>query len=488
MNFESIADLVGQVWPHLLAGLSVTLALLAGAHVVMYKRDSRSAIGWIGVIWLAPIVGVLLYVWLGINRLQRRAIRKRRDVSKKIHPAHKSGNPTDELVTNCVPHARHLISLATLTGEVTDRDLLPGNRIQPLVNGDEAYPAMLAAIDAAKSSVVLATYIFDYDRAGKQFIEALTRAKARGVEVRVLIDDIGARYSWPSSVGKLRAAGLKVARFLPSLLPGWFAYSNLRNHRKLLVVDGRMGFTGGCNIREGNLLGLNPRHPIHDMHFAVDGPVVAHMHEVFAEDWAFADGEILQGGIWQPELPPLGATAARGISAGPDNDHDKLRLTLLGAIACAQSSIAIVTPYFLPEIPLITALNIAALRGVQVDIILPENNNLALVKWASMAHLWQMLEHGCRIWFTTGPFDHTKLMLVDTAWTLLGSANWDPRSLRLNFEFNIECYDVDLAKQLQKIIADKRACARQVTLEEVDSRGIPIRLRDGVARLLTPYL
>src|SRR5688572_2852 len=158
----------------------------------MYKRDSRSAIGWIGVIWLAPIVGVLLYVWLGINRLQRRAIRKRKFVAKKIHTTHKSGNPTDELVTAAAPHAPHLISLARLTGEVTDRELLAGNRVQPLVNGDAAYPAMLAAINAAQTSVLLATYIFDYDRAGKQFIEALARAQARGVEVRVLIDDIGA--------------------------------------------------------------------------------------------------------------------------------------------------------------------------------------------------------------------------------------------------------------------------------------------------------
>ena len=146
------------------------------------------------------------------------------------------------------------------------------------------------------------------------------------------------------------------------------------------------------------------------------------------------------------------------------------------------------TPYFLPEASLIAALNVAALRGVEVDIILPSANNLTLVKWASTAHLWQVLNRGCRVWLSPPPFDHTKLMLVDRVWVLFGSANWDPRSLRLNFEFDVECYDPELAEDLDQWMRKQRKQARQITLEEVDGRPIPIRLRDGVARLLTPYL
>jgi cardiolipin synthase len=146
------------------------------------------------------------------------------------------------------------------------------------------------------------------------------------------------------------------------------------------------------------------------------------------------------------------------------------------------------TPYFLPEAALISALNVAALRGVEVDIILPDANNLALVKWASTALLWQVLQRGCRVWMSPPPFDHTKLMVVDGTWVLLGSGNWDPRSLRLNFEFDVECYDRELATQTYQLCIQKRAAAREVTLAEVDGRSIPIRLRDGVARLLTPYL
>ena len=146
------------------------------------------------------------------------------------------------------------------------------------------------------------------------------------------------------------------------------------------------------------------------------------------------------------------------------------------------------TPYFLPDTAIVSALNLAALRGVQVDILLPSKNNLPVVQWASRALWWQVLEHGCRIWLTPPPFDHSKVMLVDDCWALVGSANWDARSLRLNFEFDVECYDGTLARQLEAVLEKKRAAAHQVTLAEVDARSLPTRLRDGVARLLTPYL
>jgi cardiolipin synthase len=242
------------------------------------------------------------------------------------------------------------------------------------------------------------------------------------------------------------------------------------------------------NIREGHDARYNPRHPIQDHHFQIEGPVVAQLQDVFADDWAFCTEDILESDKWFPVLEPVGEALARGISAGPDGDIDKRRLTLEGALSCAESSVCVLTPYFLPEGPLVGALNVAALRGVEVDIILPEANNLALVKWASTALLWQVLERGCRVWLTPPPFDHTKLMVVDRRWILFGSGNWDPRSLRLNFEFDVECYDSLLAAQAYELCCAKRAKAQSVTLADVDGRSLPVRLRDGVVRLLTPYL
>jgi cardiolipin synthase len=483
-----LADMVRDLWPHIIAAVSLVLMVVASAHVVMYKKDTRAAIGWIGVVLMSPIFGAVAYSVLGINRVQRRAVHLRGGGPKRVSAARRHVADRDAVRKILPPDARQLASLEKLIGELTGRPLVAGNRVVPLVGGAEAYPQMLEAIKQAQRSIALSTYIFDNDRAGHEFAAALADAVRRGVLVRVMIDAIGARYSFPSIIGTLRESGVPVARFLPTLVPGRFAYSNLRNHRKILVADGRIGFTGGLNIREGHDARFKPAHPIEDHHFRIEGPVVAQMLEVFAEDWAFSTDELLEGDKWFPELDPAGTAIARGISAGPDSDLDKLRLTLEGALACATSSVCIVTPYFLPDASLVGALNVAALRGVEVDVILPEANNLALVKWASTAMLWQVLERGCRVWMSPPPFDHTKLMLVDRTWTLLGSGNWDPRSLRLNFEFDVECYETELAGHLHRWMMEKRKRARQVTLADVDGRSLPVRLRDGVARLLTPYL
>ena len=481
-------DLLVANWHWLLSAGAFLLDLAATAHVVLSKRDARSAIAWVGVVWLTPGVGSLLYYLFGINRIHRKAHRLRRQhVAAKrsaTAPPDLPGAPPDALA----PEHSHLTELVRLVGAITGRPLLPGNRVAPLFNGEQAYPAMLGAIDAAERSVTLSTFIFDNDRVGAWFIDALRRAVERHIEVRVLIDDVGVHYTWPTVVGKLRRAGVRVAPFLPKLLPWYFPYANLCSHRKLLVVDGRIGFTGGMNLREGHDLSLRPAHPVQDAHFRIDGPAVALLQEVFVDDWEFATGEALRGDRWFPDLAPAGPVLARSITSGPDDDLEKLWKVYLGALACARERVRIVTPYFLPDAALISALNVAAMRGIAVDIVLPARNNLRTVQWASTAQLWQVLGHGCNVWLTPPPFDHTKLMLVDGAWTLLGSANWDPRSLRLNFEFDLECYDRELTAGLEAAVDARIKTAHRLTLAEVNRRSIPVKLRDGVAWLFTPYL
>jgi cardiolipin synthase A/B len=336
--------------------------------------------------------------------------------------------------------------------------------------------------------VVLAPSLFDADEAGYAFCESLAAAARRGVQVRVLIDDVGARYSRPSIVERLRRDGVTVARFMPTRLPWRARYFNLREHRKLLTIDGRRAFTGGMNIAAANLVSRKPPEAVRDVHFEVEGPVVAQLQEAFTEDWAFAAREELEGGRWFPEPSGDGPVLARAVPDGPDADFDKLRWTIMAALSCARKSVRIVTPYFLPDAPLIDALNMAALSAVRVDLVLPSVGNLALVQWASEAMLWQILKHGCRVFLTPPPFDHTKLIVVDDDWVFLGSANLDPRSLRLNFELNMECYDDTLARQVNTLIDAKLKSARELSLAEVDARSMPVRLRDGLARLLTPYL
>ncbi len=481
-------DYLAKVWHYLAAVFTLLLAALAAGHALLYKRDSRAAVLWVALSLFLPAVGPVLYFILGVNRIKRRALLLRGDLERFEARQHVEECNDEQLAARLPAARRHLAALALTTARVHTRPLLPGNRLEPLRNGDAAYPAMLEAIARARHSVALSTYIFDRDEAGLMFARALGDAVRRGVQVRLLIDGTGARYSWPSILGVLRRERVPYARFL-STFPVWQLLSlNLRNHRKLLVVDGRVGFTGGLNLRVGHWLAKHPRHPIRDIHFRIEGPVVAHLQEVFTDDWFFTTREALRGPEWFPPLEDCGPSIARGIADGPDEDLEKLRWTILAALTAARQSVRIATPYFLPDATIIAALNLAAMRGVAVDILLPARNNLPFVQWASTAHWWQMLERGCRIWLSPPPFDHSKLFIVDDCWVLVGSTNWDPRSLRLNFEFNVEAYDPPLAEKLAALFDELLGGSRLTTLEEVDSRSLPVRLRDGAARLLTPFL
>jgi cardiolipin synthase len=467
--------------PHVIGVSVFIISCIASVHVILNKRDTKATVGWIGLIWLVPVLGSLLYMLLGINRIRRRA--------KDLRVEHIDSVSHRGLeVANNINIPDDFTGFSHLVTKIIRKPLLNGNVLQPLVNGDEAYPAMIDEIDRAEHSINMMTYIFDRDRAGKRFVEALVRAARRGVKVRVIIDDVGARYSFPPVTGLLRRGGIKVSRFLPTMLPWRTPYVNLRNHRKILVIDNQKGFTGGMNIREGLMLKEKLKHSFQDLHFSVEGPVVSHLQEVFFTDWAFCTGESPEADEISFLSEASGTTIARGIPDGPDEDFEKLQWIVHGALMAAKSSVLIATPYFIPDSSLIKTINLAALRGVQVDIVLPAVSNLPLVKWASTDVLGQIMEHGSRVWLSPPPFDHSKLMIVDDVWTLLGSANWDTRSFRLNFEFNLECYDKTFAASLKEIIRNKMAYAHRVTPDEINGRSLPVKLRDGIARLFSPYL
>ncbi len=471
-----------EPWRTAVAALTVVLALLASGHVVLHKRDVRAALGWTALIWLAPLLGAAAYFVFGVNRIRRRAEALRLpEVRARIPESLRPPPP------RLPPEAEHLRSLVALADGAVRRPLVAGNAVTLLEGGERVYGEMRAAIDRAERSVTLCTYIFDPGVAGDAITAALAGAHERGAKVKVLIDAVGARYRWPAAHRRLRRLGIPTELFLPRLTPGWLPFVNLRNHRKVLVVDGRIGFTGGMNIRD-DFVAAEGRAPFMDLHARLEGPVVEHLQSAFAEDWLFTTGEPLEGPAFFPPLRRAGDVVARGITDGPDEDFEAIRWILLGALATARERVTIVTPYFLPDAGLVTALDVAVMRGLEVDVVIPERGNLPVVQWAQTAGLWQVLERGCRVWASPPPFDHTKLMVVDGAWALLGSANWDPRSLRLNFELDVECYDPALASRVEALAQGRIRRARRLTLEDVDARPLPVRLRDGVARLFSPYL
>ena len=463
----------------LLALLYFALAASVTADVLLTRSDVRAAIGWIAAAWLSPILGGLLYFLFGINRVTRRALKlTRRRGRTETHPA--SGEPSG-LDDN-------IAQLAQISGKVVGGPLTGGNRLIPLLGGDEAYPQMLAAIDGATRGVVLASYIFRDDMAGRRFTDALARAKARGVEVRVLLDSVGTGYLWSPILARLTAHGIRTGRFLHTLLPWRMPFLNMRNHRKLLVVDGRLAFTGGMNIGAENCRSLRPDHHIDDVHFRVEGPAVRRVMEAFAHDWDFTTGEVLDDPFWWPDLAPAGTTVLRGLSSGPDADLYKLEAMLGAAISLARKQVRIVTPYFLPDARLQFVIAQAVLRGVRVDIVLPEHSDQHLMEWAMGAHIRFFRHVGAHFSLTRGPFDHSKLATVDGQWSLIGSSNWDARSFRLNFEFDLECYGAEFAAILDTMIDDRIARGRELTPEELLARPVWRRLRDAAARLLMPYL
>ena len=456
----------------LVAVLYVICAVFGAVHALLTKPDPRSALGWIVTGWLLPFAGTILYLLFGVNRVRTRARQLRAGLT-----------PVGSSIGTRPP--RDFASQLTRIGDaVTQRPRLPGNEVVALENGENAFPLMLEAIRRARHTVWLSTYIFETDPVGREFIAALAAAAERGAEVRVLIDGIGEWYSWPHAVRLLRHAGVRAARFLPPRLAMPVLSLNLRNHRKLLIVDGDVGFVGGMNIG-GREVGKAHHRRMADLHFQMRGPAVSQLAECFAADWQFAAGEPLAP-------PPLAAPGAGGctcrvITEGPDEDSDKLLFVILGAISIAHRQVLIMTPYFIPPPELTAALQTAALRGVEVCLVLPARSNLRYVDWATRRWLPPLLERGIEVYLQPPPFSHTKLLVIDGSYAQIGSANIDPRSLRLNFEIAVEVYDEVVCAQLAKYVLSARDHASRVPMGP-PTWALARRLRDSLFWLLSPYL
>jgi cardiolipin synthase len=460
---------------------------LSALHALLHKRDPRAALMWVVGCFLFSGLGAVLYWLLGVNRVRTHA----QDLRQRGFWRHGGGScrGRERHILPAGHRARRALAALIPTSErVTRRPLMMGNRITMLRNGEEAYPRMLDAIRRAVNSVYLATYIFDDDRTGREFVMALKEAQARGVKVRVLLDGLGAAQAVGGAGRILRKAGVRFAWFLPLTPLPEGLHLNLRNHRKILVVDGRVGFTGGMNIGDRHRVTLGPPGGrVQDLHFLFEGPILDEFQEVFIEDWYFATRESLGYEPCPPGRPP-GRAVCRALSDGPNEDFEKLNWILLGVLSWARKSVRIMTPYFVPTRELVAALNTAALRGVRVEVMLPARNNHRAVDWACRASLWEMLQKGVRFYEQPAPFNHSKLLVADGMYALVGSANMDNRSLRLNFEFNVEVYEPGFAARLESHFAVLKRSSRILTLAEMDGQPLWIKVRNRLARLFSPFL
>lgn len=373
-------------------------------------------------------------------------------------------------------------------GTLLGAGILEGNQVDVLLNGDEIFPAMLQAIRSAKSNITFETFIYWSGSIGSEFTNALAERARAGVKVHVLLDWIGSNKMDASQLALMEQAGVQVRKYHKL---HWYQLGRLNNrtHRKLLVVDGKIGFTGGVGIADqwsGHA--QDPEH-WRDSHYRVQGPVVAQMQAVFMDNWIKVSGDVLHGTEYFPLLQPVGTGKAHVFSSSPSGGSESMRLMYLLAITAARRSIYLSTPYFIPDELTIQALTDATERGVTVQIItVGKHADSETVRRASRARWGPLLEAGIEIHEYLPTMYHCKVMIVDGLWTTVGSTNFDPRSFSLNDEANVNYYDADFARRQIEIFKEDLAHSRQVTFQEWKDRPLAEKFWEHAASLFGSQL
>lgn len=465
--------------PYLVSLIVLATGLWAATHALLSKRDPKSALTWIVISLFLPIAGPLIYLVLGVNRIEQKSSR----AIAEDEPGTTNNAPLSV-------QEKSFGHIALIGKNITGLTIEACDSLRMLVNGEEFYPALLTDIRAAKESIYLCTYIFRNDSTGAEIAGALHDAMNRGVEVRVIVDGLGAIVYRPSILKLLREYKIDYRLFNPlKILPPSLRI-NMRNHRKLLIIDDVIAYTGGQNLSSRHLVdvALNVKRT-RDLHFRFEGDVVDDLAYAFEVDWAHSGGD---GGPVRPKPARNSSTDAeswtRVIMDGPSQNLDKLNELLVGVISAAKQRVWIMTPYFLPGLDIVGALIGAKLRGVDVKILLPERTNVHIAHWASQHNLQFILAKKFEIVLLPRPFIHTKAILIDDSYSLVGSANLDPRSLRLNFELNVEVFSETFNSTLSNYFDEQLGNSEALRSEQLLTRPRWIKIRDAIAWLFTPYL
>ena len=373
-------------------------------------------------------------------------------------------------------------------GGLLPPDIRGGNRVTALVNGDRIFPAMLGAIRSARRTITFETFIYWSGRVGKEFADALSERARAGVKVHVLVDWLGSKRMEEEYVEQMERAGVEVMRYHPLK---WFnAWRiNHRTHRKLLVVDGAVGFTGGVGIAdEWSGDAQNPEH-WRDTHFMLEGPAVAQMQSAFMDNWMKTHEQVLHGPQYFPGLEPAGSCRAQVFMSSPAEGSESVRLMYLMSIACARRSVRIANAYFVPDDLSVQTLVEARGRGVKVEIIVPGRHiDTHVVRRAGRSRWGPLLEAGVEIFEYEPTMFHCKVMVVDERWVTVGSTNFDNRSFRLNDEANLNVLDPDFARGQVELFERDKARSRRVTLQEWKNRPWTEKLKERTAGMLRAQL
>jgi cardiolipin synthase len=465
-------------------GYVFTLGLIRWV-LLTKQRQPSATVAWILSIVLLPLVGGVLFLFFGINRVERRKAHKqaaRRQVAAHGPSLHAHARGVEDRLNG------EQRSLMTLARQACGTVPTAGNHVELLIDTNIAYRRIEEAFEAAKETINLEYYIWKADRAGLRMRDLLIERAKAGVEVRFLYDGLGSLGLSRKFLQPMRDAGIQIRTFIPgrNLRERWSI--NLRSHRKIIVLDGRTGFTGGMNIGD-EYLGRNKRLGYwRDTHLALEGPTVLQLQQVFAEDWYYAAGEELTGSHWYPHPHKRGDVIAQVISGGPIDDMRAFHSLMFTAINEARKRVTLATSFFVPTDSLVTALETAALRGVEVRLMLAGRSAHPWTIWAGRSWYDEMLRAGVTIHEYRRGILHSKTLTVDGCWSLVGTPNFDARSLILNFEVGVALYDEGLAAELERHYRADLEHARLIRLDQWTRRPLRSVFVQNASRLFAPVM
>lgn len=464
-----------------------SLVFFTSIVIILERRDPSKTLAWLLILIFLPVLGFILYLVLGRQFRKRRMTAKKKVLNNYIYPLDDSYAQSCPDISRITRTKENLVRLIMNNAEFP---ITLHNNVQTFTDGNQVFPAMIEAIENARRHVHLETYILRNDELGTQISRLLMDKAKSGVEVRIIYDGLGSRELEKAYLDKMKAAGVKMEAFFPVRLPFLHSTINYRNHRKILVVDGQVGFVGGLNIGD-EYLGKDPQIGYwRDTHLQIKGNAVYFLQRIFLQDWYFLTKESLEGAFEQlfPIKEQQGQEIVQITASGPDTHWEAIMQVYYYAIATACKSILLASPYFVPNESILTALKTAALSGVDVKILLPAKSDHRVVFLAAMSYLEELMDAGAEVYLYDRGFLHAKTLAVDGIVATVGSANMDQRSFKLNFEVNALIYSEKITRQLEQDFYEDLQYAQQLDPETFKERPFSRRMLESACRLLSPLL
>ncbi len=477
-----------QLWPLLVLVFDLLIRLVMVAVVLLRRRPYSQTMAWILVIVGLPLIGTILYLMMGEIKLGSRRNRRHREIMERIQASPPFVAADHSALKPVLPE--ELRQVAVLGEAESEVDALGGNAISLLGTTDLWIDSLLADIDHALFHCHLLFYIYLPDHTGQRVGETLMRAAQRGVACRLLVDAVGSKTFLHSPLRQqLEAAGVKVVEALPVNPFRMLLYRlDLRNHRKIVVIDGAIGYTGSYNIADPSFAPKAKFAPWVDCMVRIMGPVVWDLQMLFVEDWFLDTDESLEDLLNIQPLAMPGGVPAQVIGTGPNSFNEALRQLMQYAIHTARDELVMTTPYFVPDNSMLTAMSAAARRGVEVTLVVPARNDSPLVAATSRSHYQYLLDSGVAIFEYHKGLLHAKTMTFDRSLSVVSTANLDRRSFELNFEVSLVVYDRDFTGQLRFLQKTYLNDSREISVEKWRMRGVGPRLVDSAASLMSPLL